>query len=213
MREWYIVCFTQGKELSKWMKDGWTGQESHWGWQAGDLRLELKQIQARQSRWVSESGRGGNRPSSEVPHRTCRYWFMFHCNFTDSKKHGRLHNIWPQTSQGGDFCWKLFWEFFFFFLLHFTFKQVTFFSLVQLYLCRQKAMIAINHLLPRAVFETLRSPFSMAEAVTSRWHLISQFFGNWIIVTDIDSVRGRKNIWEAGQTSLLGDPPHSTACH
>lgn len=103
MRDWYIVCFTQGKELSKWMKDGWTGQESHWGWQAGDLRLELQQIQARQLKWVSESGQGGNPLPSEMPHWTCRYWFMFHCNFTDSNKNmANLHDIWPQTSQGGD---------------------------------------------------------------------------------------------------------------
>lgn len=83
MRDWYIVCFAQGKELSKWMKDGWTGQESHWGWQAGDLRLELRQIQLKS---VSQSGQGGNPLSCEMSHWTCRYWFMFHYNFTDSSK-------------------------------------------------------------------------------------------------------------------------------
>lgn len=75
-------------------------------------------------------------------------------------------------------------------------------------------MIAINRLLPWADLETLRSLFSMAEASRpGRWHLISQFFANWIIATDIDSVRGRENVWGAGQISLLGDPPQSTACH
>lgn len=43
------------------------------------------------------------------------------------QKHCKLHDIWPQTSQGGDFCQQNSFQTFFS-LLHFTFKQVTFFS-------------------------------------------------------------------------------------
>lgn len=121
MRDWYIVCFTQGKELSKWMKDGWTGQESHWGWQAGDLRLELQQIQLKS---VSESGQGGNPLSCEMSHWTCRYWFMFHYNFTDSSKNLANCTIFdPKLVREEISVNKSLFRLFFS-----TFKQVTFFS-------------------------------------------------------------------------------------
>lgn len=82
------------------------------------------------------------------------------------QKHGKLHDIWPQTSQVRDFCRQSF--FFPFCISHLNKLHIL--AVVQIYLCRQKAMIAINHLLPRADFETLRTPFSMAEAVTS-WQM------------------------------------------
>lgn len=56
--------------------------------------------------------------------------------------------------------------FFFLFAFHIL-NMYHILAVVQIYLCRQKALIAINHLLSPADFETLRSPFSTAEAVMS----------------------------------------------
>lgn len=159
MRDWYIVCITQGKEVSKWMKGGWTGQGNLWGWQAGDLCLELQQ---RRLKSVSESGQGGHLLSSEMPRWTCRYWFMFHWKCTDSSRNMAICTIFDpklvreeiSVHKTQPFC-----------ISHRNKSHIL--AVVQIYLCRQKAMIAINHSLPRADFETPRSPFSMAEAVTS----------------------------------------------
>lgn len=101
MRDWYIVSYRARNCPNEWKRDGWTGGESHWGWQAGDLRLELQQIQLKSVRSVDKVA------TRFLWNATLNLQILIYVSLEAHRlqqKHGKLHHIWPQTSQGGDFC-------------------------------------------------------------------------------------------------------------
>lgn len=194
------IFFKQGRELSWQMKDGWTGQESQWGGQMGDLCLEIQQIQMGK-RWQLKSAL-----RKWLKNSLCSWWQPSLHRL--QRKHDKFDKIWKvvcgkivensfQTNNHRQHQWN-------FFACIFHLKRLHYKNNILCFKCiysKSDESCDQSFALRSRFWSTGLSSLHVWGGHVLPDDIWSKVFCNWLSEADFENVRGRENIWEAGQTN------------